>query len=346
MINRYEEAAEAARRGLELARSAGLERGTLGVYLIQNLSESLFHLGRWKEAERLLSDAADARPAGYLAGLLLQLRGMIRVLSGRDDAAAEDIRAASRLNVESVDYQFELPGQFGRAELARVRGDLGDAREHVRIALEVAESMVRYRWPLVWLGLRIEAEAPDPDPERVAALRELAAELPTETPAGRAYRELAAAEAGRPSADWAAPTDACRELGDPYLLAYALVRQAEAACGRDDRDAATAPLDEALRIAAELGAAPLLEAARSLARRARIRVDNGEPQNGIDAFGLTEREREVLDLLADGCSNPQIAEALFISRKTASAHVSNIIAKLGVTSRGEAAAVAHRAGAA
>ncbi len=164
MISRYEEAAEAARRGLELARRAGLERGTLGVYLTQNLCESLFHLGRWEEAERLLTDAADARPAGYLAGLLLQLRGLIRVLSGRDGDAAEDIRAASRLNLESVDYQFELPGQFGRAELARLRGDLGEAREHVRIALDVAESMVRYRWPLVWLGHRIEAEARRPRP--------------------------------------------------------------------------------------------------------------------------------------------------------------------------------------
>ena len=65
---------------------------------------------------------------------------------------------------------------------------------------------------------------------------------------------------------------------------------------------------------------------------------------GIDAFGLTQREREVLDLLADGRSNPQIAEALFISRKTASVHVSNILGKLGVASRGEAAAVAHRLG--
>jgi DNA-binding CsgD family transcriptional regulator len=343
MLNRYEEAAQAAHRGLELARRAGLERGTLGVYLTQNLCESLFHLGRWEEAERLLTDAADPRPAGYLAGLLLQLRGLIRVLAGRSEDAAEDIRAASRLNVESVDYQFELPGQFGRAELARVRGDLGAAREHVRIALDVAESMVRYLWPLVWLGLRIEAEAPEPDPERVTALRELAAELPTETPAARAYRELAAAETARPSADWAAATEACRALGEPYLLAYALLRQADSACGRDDREAAAAPLEEALRLASGLGATPLLDAARSLARRARIRVDDGEPESDGDPFGLTEREREVLDLLADGCSNPQIAAALFISRKTASAHVSNIIAKLGVTSRGEAAAVAHRA---
>jgi tetratricopeptide (TPR) repeat protein len=224
MINRYEEAAQAAWRGLELARRAGLERGTLGVYLTQNLSESLFHLGRWEEAERLLTDAADARPGGYLAGLLLQLRGLIRVLAGRSEDAAQDIRAASRLSVETVDYQFELPGQFGRAELARVRGDLGAARDHVRIALDVAESMVRYRWPLVWLGQRIEAESPEPDAERVAALRELAGQLSTQTPAARAYRELAAAEAARPSADWTAAEDACREAGDPYLLAYALRR--------------------------------------------------------------------------------------------------------------------------
>ncbi len=51
---------------------------------------------------------------------------------------------------------------------------------------------------------------------------------------------------------------------------------------------------------------------------------------GIDALGLTQREREVLHLLADGRSNPQIAAELFISRKTASVHVSNILGKLGV----------------
>ena len=88
---------------------------------------------------------------------------------------------------------------------------------------------------------------------------------------------------------------------------------------------------------------------RALARRARLRIDADAPEaepagTGIDALGLTQREREVLQLLADGRSNPQIAEALFISRKTASVHVSNILGKLGVASRGEAAAVAHRLG--
>jgi DNA-binding CsgD family transcriptional regulator len=61
-------------------------------------------------------------------------------------------------------------------------------------------------------------------------------------------------------------------------------------------------------------------------------------------FGLTDREREVLLLLADGRSNPEIAQALFISPKTASVHVSNILAKLGVGGRVEAAAVVHRLG--
>ena len=59
-------------------------------------------------------------------------------------------------------------------------------------------------------------------------------------------------------------------------------------------------------------------------------------------LGLTAREFEVLRLVADGRSNPEIAARLFISAKTASVHVSNILGKIGVTSRGEAAAAAHR----
>ncbi len=61
-----------------------------------------------------------------------------------------------------------------------------------------------------------------------------------------------------------------------------------------------------------------------------------------EALGLTSRERDVLRLVAAGNSNRQIAEELFISPKTASVHVSNILAKLGVAGRGEAAALAHR----
>jgi DNA-binding NarL/FixJ family response regulator len=132
---------------------------------------------------------------------------------------------------------------------------------------------------------------------------------------------------------------ACRAGGDPYLLAHALRRSADADCAADRRDAAAASLAEAVRLADELGAAPLAEEARGLARRARLRltVDEQPAASDEDPFGLTERELEVLALVAQGKSNPQIAEGLFISRKTASVHVSNILGKLNVTSRGEAA---------
>jgi DNA-binding NarL/FixJ family response regulator len=114
--------------------------------------------------------------------------------------------------------------------------------------------------------------------------------------------------------------------------------------------AAAAALGSAHQTTTRLGAALLRRELEGLARRARI--DPAEPQASTEApserpiepFGLTPREREVLVLLAEGRTNPQIAQALFISAKTVGIHVSNILAKLGVASRGEAAAVAHRGG--
>ena len=85
------------------------------------------------------------------------------------------------------------------------------------------------------------------------------------------------------------------------------------------------------------------EAIESLARRARIEIVNAPaPATAPDRFGLTRREREVLALVAQGRTNRQIADELFISENTAGVHVSNILGKLGVASRTEAAAVAVR----
>jgi DNA-binding NarL/FixJ family response regulator len=114
-----------------------------------------------------------------------------------------------------------------------------------------------------------------------------------------------------------------------------------------DRQAASASVAQAHALASEVGAAPLAGEAAALASRARLRLAEPAavpPADPLARFGLTDREREILSLLTAGRSNPQIAQALFISRKTASVHVSNILAKLGVESRGEAAAVAHRLG--
>jgi len=102
--------------------------------------------------------------------------------------------------------------------------------------------------------------------------------------------------------------------------------------------------------ASQLGAGPLSAALEALARRARL--DPGPaagraPTDSGSAYlteSLTDRERDVLRLLSRGQSNRQIGTELFISPKTASVHVSNILAKLAVTNRTEAAAIAHREG--
>ncbi|MGO4757656.1 LuxR C-terminal-related transcriptional regulator, partial [Streptomyces sp. 2MCAF27] len=109
-------------------------------------------------------------------------------------------------------------------------------------------------------------------------------------------------------------------------------------------------LRQAEAVARELGAAPLETEITTLAGRARIPLRQADgktapPPTPAAALGLTKREQDVLRLVAAGRSNRQIAEELFISPKTASVHVSNILAKLGASGRGEAAAIAHRLGA-
>lgn len=105
-------------------------------------------------------------------------------------------------------------------------------------------------------------------------------------------------------------------------------------------------LQSAAQDAHQLGAEPLLAEIRALARQADLRLaverPEGDGPSDLERLGLTPRETEVLQLLASGATNRQVATQLFISTKTASVHVSNILAKLGVATRGEAAAVAHR----
>ena len=112
---------------------------------------------------------------------------------------------------------------------------------------------------------------------------------------------------------------------------------------QDRRDEATEALREAHQRATEIGARPLLEALEALARRARIGLP-GIAAIGDGELGLTRREREVLELVAQGLTNRVIGERIYIAETTASVHVSNILARLEVSNRGEAAALAHRLG--
>ena len=118
------------------------------------------------------------------------------------------------------------------------------------------------------------------------------------------------------------------------------------------RAQAEATLRAAHAAAVRLGAAPLRRELELLAQRGRLRLEapaepavaKAEAPSVAASLGLTAREAEVLALVAAGRTNRQIGQALFITPKTAGVHVSRILAKLGVTGRGEAAAVAHRLG--
>jgi ATP/maltotriose-dependent transcriptional regulator MalT len=151
-------------------------------------------------------------------------------------------------------------------------------------------------------------------------------------------------------AAWDEAAAAWAILGEPYPLSETLLHATETALACGDRDGAAERLRRAIPLADELGAHPLAEQITILARRARIRLTGddasegqvpGDPGAGGGELGLTERELEVLRLVAAGRSNREIAAELFISPKTASVHVSNILGKLSVASRGEAAAKAH-----
>jgi DNA-binding NarL/FixJ family response regulator len=137
---------------------------------------------------------------------------------------------------------------------------------------------------------------------------------------------------------WDTAAAAWEALSQPYAQSRALVGAALAALSAGDREQAAVRLRRAGELADDLGARPLQEQIHDLSRRARSTAGVTAPR------GLTPREVEVLRLLTQGRSNRDIAEALFISAKTASVHVSNILAKLGVAGRGEAAATAHRLG--
>lgn len=179
------------------------------------------------------------------------------------------------------------------------------------------------------------------------AIEDRADKLTVHGPVQEAHRLTFLAESSRVRGQhdcdaWDAAAAAWQRIGQPYPEARARWRAAEARIRAGDRQGAADRLRRAAELAEGLRAAPLRDAVADLARRGRI--DSGDPADRAVVAALTPREWEVLRLVADGRSNREIATALFISAKTASVHVSNILAKLGVGGRGEAAAAAHRMG--
>jgi DNA-binding NarL/FixJ family response regulator len=137
---------------------------------------------------------------------------------------------------------------------------------------------------------------------------------------------------------WRAAYDAAVQVGAGFALPVRL-RLVQALLAEGERDEARTVLPEVVADAKAMGMNGVLEDAIKLGRRHRIPVPGDDRPSKLDI--LTSREREVLEVLATGATNKAIAERLFISEKTVSVHVTNLLAKLGVTNRTEAATVAR-----
>jgi ATP/maltotriose-dependent transcriptional regulator MalT len=358
----HEAAADVAREGLAAAREHGLAR-TYGAVLANNVAEPLVSLGRWDEAGEVIERALRLFPPPLSRSCQWRLAGDIAMARGDLPAAAESV-ASMRSVLDQARYhdQYHLP-------LIRLETELRLAQQRPAEALAAVEDALdrydmqpspRYAWPLLVAGARAcTAAARDGTLTPMAGallgrLRAEAGQLTVEGLTQQAHRLTFAAEAARPGdggvagdeAAWDEAAQAWEAAGEPYPLAVTLLHSAEAALSAGDRGGGGDRLGRAAALAQRLGARPLSDAIALLARRARVPLgpagDGAAPAPEPDRLGLTAREFEVLRLVAAGRSNREIAAELFISAKTASVHVSNILGKLSVTSRGEAAAAAHR----
>ena len=135
--------------------------------------------------------------------------------------------------------------------------------------------------------------------------------------------------------------DAFDAISLPYYATYFRLREAQALIADGRRPAATELLKRARAVAHSYGFSGLEGAITAVAREHQLRL--GPARTTVDGDeALSERELEVLRLMVEGMSNPEIAEQLFISRRTAAAHVSNIMRKLEASSRVEAVSEAYR----
>ncbi|MCF0079284.1 helix-turn-helix transcriptional regulator [Streptomyces lomondensis] len=363
-VGRSEEAVGILHEGLRLTEKMGLRDAEAWIW--SNLAESLISLGRWDEAAEA---AVNAQRRGQTAGphgsganslaFLALARGLV------PEAARYLAEGRAAYGPHDPMPQHDLPISCLTIAVAVAEDRLPDARAELARTLESGfpPGTQRYAWPLLLEAATAEADARglpaarDGRGEVLAGILSTVKRLTTNAPVWLAHEQWVRAELHRAEGrctpgTWSEVVTAFEPLERPYDLARVRYRLAEALLadgGEDERDRATELLRLAHAVARHLGARPLADAATALARRARLPLTPATepalaPADPAEALGLTSRERDVLRLVAAGHTNRRIAEELFISPKTASVHVSNILAKLGVSGRGEAAAVAHRLG--
>jgi DNA-binding CsgD family transcriptional regulator len=328
----------------------------------RDLGEVFLVLGKWDLAQDL-SDRLAELPSipGDRTVWEAKLAGVLACQRGDLDTAqhwAQTARTQVPPNEESWWLPVRASYRLLRAQIAQGRGDLHAAREELAPLWHAPGTD---RLPDIWrpllLGAQIEAdlaadedETPDgTEHPTAAAIRTVADQAPKHgqlVPVWSAHldADLARATGHDDPTAWSGVVDGWRKFGHVPYLAYSLTRLAAALLAAGDRDAAAEPLTEAFDIATDLGAEPLRDRIIELAHRGQLRLDVDSDEQRTDTgrlAGLTDREVEVLRLVARGMSNNEIAEQLFISPKTASVHVSRILTKLGVNSRAKATALAY-----
>jgi DNA-binding CsgD family transcriptional regulator len=327
-------------------------------------------LGRWDEVDQLSSQALDAQPEGMSSVPLRLARARVALARGHLDTATKDLTALRAILHGTDDLQYGAQATALQAELAAARGEHTEARAALQddLARTAGLDALALHLELAACAIGVEADALDharfngrrTDP---VAARAAAAQIMSGADAtiarvvaagGRLSPALALLEAVARAhlSRVPGPADpglwarvAQDELADPYLVANARYQEAAALlASHGSRRRATTALRAADATVRDLRAGPLRAEIGALARAARIDLDQPtvrpRPEPDPTGVGLTPREREVLALLRNGLSNAQIAKILYISEKTASVHVSNILRKLGVTSRVQAATAA------
>jgi DNA-binding NarL/FixJ family response regulator len=296
----------------------------------------LIALGRWPEAERELLDAIRAFERGYRGDRAFPLVRLadLRVRQGRYEEA-------ERL-LEGVEWH--PTARRTTAIIAMARGELALAHELVGMCLEGADPADVACAPL--LELLVEIELADGDVAAATATLERLVVLAGECDDDRvlAFAELATGRVRAAEDDERAPAHLKHALERLAGLDLPL-EAARAQLGLAASVAATAPEAAAAEARLALAAFQRLGAARDADAASRLLRELGAAGRAHPRREgpLTARETEVLSLLAEGLSNAAIAERLFISRRTAEHHVASILSKLGLRSRGEAAAYAIRA---
>jgi DNA-binding CsgD family transcriptional regulator len=260
-----------------------------------------------------------------------------------------------------------LAGELRRRshDLAAARGAVEEALDRLELCTDDVMRIAR----VSAVGARVEADIAqrardlrERGEERDALararlhLRRLGAAAQEGGPVEAAWQAVGKAELGRarghndPSL-WQQAAASWEAIGRPYEAAIMRWRLAEAEVEAGERANALGAARAALADARALGARWLEQETAALAHRARLDLEHRDARageasadgdDGENPFGLTPRERQVLALISQGATNRQIGAALFMAEKTASVHVSRILAKLGVRTRTQAAAVAHR----